>query len=58
MKDALVFVSLLAAVVHAYDDGIKPCWDVRLNNQDAFCYEPIKYELSTPVFYNSTERDE
>ena len=49
---------LFVQTVHGYDDGIKPCWNVRLNNQDAFCYEAIKYPLSTPVFYDSDARDE
>ena len=53
-------VSLLAlsSTVAAYDDGIKPCWDVRLNDPNAFCFESIKYAMSTPVFYDAKARDE
>ena len=53
-------VSLLAlsSTVAAYDDGIKPCWDVRLNDPNAFCFVSIKYAMSTPVFYDAKARDE
>ena len=44
-------IVLTSSVVVAYDDGIKPCWNIRLMNQDAFCYEPVQYPMSTPVYY-------
>ena len=47
----------IGSSVNAYDGGIKPCWDVRLNNPEAFCYDSIKYEMSTVVFYEADARD-
>ena len=49
-------VVFLASMASAYDDGIKPCWDIRLN-EDAFCHEPVQYSISTPVFYGQEARD-
>ena len=58
LLNAFLLLGSITGPVLAYDDGIKPCWNVRLNNQDAFCYESVKYSLSTPVFYDSDARDE
>ena len=52
---SLVTLSLVQ-LAFAYEDGIKPCWDIRLK-ADAFCNEAIKYPLSTDTFYSTTERD-
>ena len=51
----VVFLSI-GQLVHAYDDDIKPCWDIRLK-ADAFCNEAIKYPLSTDTFYSTSARD-
>ena len=53
----LLNLFLLAQLTVAYDDGIKPCWDIRLSDPEAFCYDAIDYPMSTDVFYNSTTRD-
>ena len=52
-----ILLSSLPIVTFAYDDGIKPCWDVRLNDPDSFCYEAVNYPMSTPVFYEAVDRD-
>ena len=53
MKYSTAALSVIAVqLVAAYDDGIKPCWNIRLN-QEAFCYQAIKYPLSTDTFYST-----
>ena len=54
----MVIPALLATLTTAYDNGIKPCWNIRLSSPTSFCYESVKYDVSTPVFYDATERDE
>ena len=49
--------ALLATLVSAYDADIKPCWNIRLNDPQAFCYQTVEYDVSTPVFYDATARD-
>ena len=52
----LATVGLLQAV-NAYDDSIKECWDVRLRNEDYFCYDAVGWPLSINTYYDSDERD-
>ena len=35
----------------------KMCWDVRINNEDNFCYKATNWKLSEDVYYTSQERD-
>ena len=49
--------AVLVSTVVAYDDGIKPCWNIRLMDTESFCYEPVQYPMSTPVYYQAEQRD-
>ena len=35
----------------------KMCWDVRINNEDNFCYGATNWKLAEDVYYTSDERD-
>ena len=52
-----LFALISSSMVNGYDDEIKPCWDIRLNNRNSFCYEPVKYSLSTLIYYDTEARD-
>ena len=56
--ETLFALSAAITLCQAYDDSEKICWDIRLNNPDAFCFEPIAYPLSTETFYNAELLDE
>ena len=51
-----VVAALLCVSAMAYDDDIKPCWDIRLA-PDTFCFKTVKYSVSTGVFYGAKDRD-
>ena len=50
-RKAVLPVFLLITYSNAYDEGIIPCWDIRLN-EGAFCKDSVNYKLSTPTFYD------
>ena len=35
----------------AYDEDIKECWDVRLRDEDFFCYGIVGWPLSKNTYY-------
>ena len=51
------FWAFVASVASAYKRDIKPCWNIRLNNEQAFCYDAIEHSMSEPVFYSADGRD-
>jgi hypothetical protein len=38
-------------VVTAYDEAVKECWDVRLRDEDFFCYGMVGWPLSKNTYY-------
>jgi hypothetical protein len=48
LKESIV---LLTATATAYDDSVKTCWDIRLQNEDYFCFDAVDWPISQPVYY-------
>ena len=57
MKSSIVLLIGAATLCEAYDNDIKPCWDIRLD-PTSFCYEAVKYPMSVDTFYDTKRRDE
>ena len=53
MKSVLLF-----AVAFAYDDSVKSCWDVRIQDESYFCYGAVDWPLSQTVYYDAKQRDD
>ena len=59
MKLLIIAVAFIMQFVHCFDDSIKECWDIRLQNSDLFCYAGnlISWPLSKNVYYDQDRRD-
>ena len=55
-RQAVLLVLLLVSCTNAYDNGLIPCWDIRLA-EGAFCKDSVNYKLSTPTFYDQDNLD-
>ena len=59
MKLALITILFLIQFVNCFDDSIKECWNIRLQNEKLFCYpgDLIQWPLSKSVYYDQDRRD-
>ena len=42
----LIAATCLFSVTRAYDDSVKECWDIRLQNETYFCYGAVEWPIS------------
>jgi hypothetical protein len=40
------------------DKKVKMCWNIRYNDEDAFCKGSVNWSLSEDVYYSAPERDD
>ena len=59
MKLLIIAVAFIIQCAHCFDDSIKECWDIRLQNPNLFCYAGnlISWPLSKNVYYDQDARD-
>ena len=59
-----VFIAAIAAFTiscveaQKKDKKVKMCWNIRYNDEDAFCKGSVDWSLSEDVYYSAPERDD
>ena len=55
MKLIYFFIAIAAALK---DNEYRACWDVRLTDENLFCYGAVNWPLDEETFYNAERQDQ